>query len=112
MNTNFNIRMNKVRVSQKKMQVIARVIRNMKVKDVIHFLELQNNLSAKYYVNMFKNFLSNLTDNYDHDKFYVNYVVTSIGSKRIRIYKPKSRGRGYEVRKRGKSNILVNVIYK
>ncbi len=112
MNTNFNIKLSNVGISHKKMQVVARVIKNMKVKDVIHFLELQNSLPARYYVNMFKNFLSNLTDGYDPDKFYVNYVVTSVGGRRLRSYKAKSRGRGFEVRKRGKSNILVNVIYK
>jgi ribosomal protein L22 len=112
MDNTFTVKLNGAGVSHKKMQVVARAIKNMKVVDALNFLQLQNTLASKHFVGLLKNCVSNRPMNLKEDQLYINFIVTSVGSRRVKSYHAKSRGRGFAVRKRGKSNTLINVIAK
>jgi len=93
------------------MHAVARAIQRMKVVDAINLLSLQNSNAAREYVKLLKNAYLNFpySDVSKLEDLVILEIKNGVGSRRLKSYRPKSRGRGYEVRRRGKSNTTLTV---
>lgn len=105
----YTVKLNKSGTSHKKMHVVSRAIKGMRVLDAINFLSLQNTNATKEFTKLLKNALVNYPYEADKTQLVIAEIITSVGSKRSKSYHAKSRGRGFAVRLRGRSNTLLKI---
>ena len=101
-----------VRVSPRKVRLVADAIRNMSVIDAMYLLQAQDKIAAKPLAKTLKSAVANAVNNAKLDS--ANLVVSSIMINQGQAYKrfrPSTRGRIHPYKKRG-SNITIVVTEK
>lgn len=98
-----------LRISSKKVNLVADLVRGQPVEQAINFLRFTPKKSAKPLMEAIKSAVANATQNFKQDKkdLYISKIVVNEGST-LKRHRPVSRGRSHPILKRT-SHITVEV---
>lgn len=90
-----------LRISQRKVKVVADLIRGKKVADALAILKFTPNAGAAPVTKVLKSAIANAENNFDMnvDKLYISSIYVDRGSILKRMH-PRSRGQGFSIFKR------------
>lgn len=101
-----------LRVSSKKVNLVADLVRGKPVETAINFLRFTPKKSAKPLMEAIKSATANAEQNFKQDpkKLYISKIIVNEGST-LKRFRPVSRGRSHPILKRT-SHITVEVAVK
>lgn len=101
-----------LRISPKKVNLVADLIRGKGVESAINFLQFTPKKSARPLMQVLKSAVSNAEQNFKQNRgnLYVSKIIVNEGST-LKRSRPVSRGRSHPIRKRT-SHIIVEVAVK
>lgn len=101
-----------VRVSPRKVRLVADAIRNLGVIDAMNLLQVQEQQAARYVAKALKSAVANAVNNakLDSANLFVSTIMINQGQS-FKRFRPSTRGRIHPYKKRG-SNITIVVTEK
>jgi len=87
-------KLNYLRMSPRKVRVVAKLIKNMPVQKAERELLFMNKKAAKIILKLLKSAISNAKNKgYEPENLYVKNIIVNEGPKNLKRYYPKARGR-------------------
>ena len=101
-------KLNNLRISPRKVGLVAKLIRGLDVEDALNQLEAQIKKSNPYIKKLLNSAISNAENNFgiDRDNMYVSDVIVGAGPM-LKRWMPKAYGRAGMVRKRSSKITLI-----
>lgn len=103
-------KLNNLRISPRKVRLVADMIRGMDVEQAIYQLRYINKKSASNVVKLLESAIANAGNNHnlDKDKLFVKYITVD-EDVTMKRWRPRAFGRAGAIRKRGaKINIVLD----
>lgn len=106
---NVKAKLKNIRISSRKIRLIANLIRNKKVGDAISILNNTNKKSSIPVQKLVKSAVANAVNNngLDADLLFIKEILVNEGST-LKRFNPRAHGRAYEILKRT-SHITIAV---